>query len=156
MDADFCRHKLFNEVYHAIKHFWFWKASCFKTTGQEADWLHLLKSFAYCRYCLLLIKISHVSHMNFLYSIINLDSWWCPVLQYLSVLCLILVVRHCLLTNLTHHKGMFLTFLFNNLFQKIGFFGDRKKRALFRFKCQRVNNENKFSVSVQALISNQA
>ena len=83
-----------------------------------------MKSFAYCRYCLLLIKIfSHVSYVNSLYSIINLDSWWCLVLQYLSVSCLVLVVKHCLSTNLTLSKGMFLTFFFNNLYQHIGFSG---------------------------------
>ena len=54
--------------------------------------------------------------------------------------------------NLTHSKEMFLTFLFNNLFQELCFLGVRKERALFLFKYQRVNNENKFSVPVQALI----
>ena len=105
----------------------FWKASCFKTTGQEADWLHLLKSFAYCRYCLLLIKIlSHVACMNLLYSIINLDSWRCPVLKYLSVSCLVLVGGHCLSTNLTHSKGMFMTFHFNICYHRIGFLGGQE------------------------------
>ena len=127
MDRELGRQNLFDEVYQTIKRFWFWKASYCRTTGQKEDWLHLwkpIKSFAYCRYCLLLIKIfSHVSYVNSLYSIINLDSWWCLVLQYLSDSCLVLVVKHCLSTNLTLSKGMFLTFFFNNLYQHIGFLG---------------------------------
>ena len=66
---------------------------------------------------------SHVSYVNSLYSIINLDSWWCLVLQYLSVSCLVLVVKHCLSTNLTLSKGMFLTFFFINLYQHVSFTG---------------------------------
>ena len=105
-----------------------------------------MKSFAYCRYSLLLIKIfSLISYVNLLYSIINLDSWRCPVLKYLSVSCIVLVGGHCLSTNLTHPKGIFLTFLFNFCYRHIGFLGGQEWGAYLLSKCQRINIENKFS-----------
>ena len=41
MDAELCGQNLADDVYHAVKHFWFWKASYCKTAGQEEDWQDL-------------------------------------------------------------------------------------------------------------------